>query len=186
MKKYWLIVLVIIFFNSCVNAPRNYKPAGFNSKEEVEPYIPIHLYLANCLTQLEWDSFYKRFPEYWNDIHQAKKMGSSIDFHPWYVAYAFRWNTLKRKPGWGIETQRRLDRGEIKDGDSVFQLIYSLGPPSRIIWDNDFEIILYPENRAVIMNQHKIIEIENCENCWLGTTDEEEIINKLGLIRPKY
>jgi hypothetical protein len=186
MKRYWLFVLVILIFSSCVNTPRNYKPAGFNSKEEVQPYLPIYLYLANCLTQTEWDSFYKRFPEYWKDIQKGKQIGYRTDYHPWYVAYAFRWNTLKRKQGWDIGTQSRLDQGVIKEGDSVYQLIYSLGPPSRIIWDNDFEILLFPKNKAVILNAHEVIEVENCDKCWLGATGEEEIIKKLDLVRPKY
>lgn len=171
---------------ACVNKPRNYIPAGFTSANEVKPYLENYIYFSSKLTKSEWDAFYARFPEYYQDIHVAKGIGSTIDIHPWYAAYAFRWTTLNKRKSWPPEIRSRLDKGDVLYNDDVFQLVYAMGPPSRVIWDNDIEVLLYAEGAAFIIGDSKIKSIKKCPGCWQDPDKYEsgmsvlEVIKKLG------
>jgi len=95
-----LVSLTLLVLAGCVNTATQFKPAGFQSADEAKEYVPYYLYYAKKLTNEEWEAFYSRFPEYWKDIQTAKVLGGSMEFHPWYTAYSFRWNTLRRKGAW--------------------------------------------------------------------------------------
>ena len=200
---------IIIALSGCVSLERNYKPAGYDSRTEVKKYLPYNFYFAKKLTPDEWAAFYSRFPEYWKDLQVAKHyLGGTMEYHPWYTAYAFRWITLNRKlPNWDQLTRERLSHNKIEIGDDVFKIVYALTPPGRLIWDNDFEILLYRDPPiAVIMNDGLAKEIRPCEHCWqqvdayeatnegrgspyghYGTSfTDDELISELGLTRPKY
>jgi hypothetical protein len=196
------ILSIVIALSSCVNLERNYKPAGFNSGAEVTSYLPYNFYFAKKLTPDEWAAFYNRFPEYWKDLQVAKHhLGGTTEYHPWYTAYAFRWTTLNKKlPNWDQIIRERLSHNKIEIGDDVFKIVYALAPPVHLIWDNDFEILLYQDPPiAVIMNDGLAKEIKPCEHCWQqvntyeatnegsGTSfSDDELISTLGLTRPKY
>ena len=141
----WVIgCLIYLMVAGCVNQPEQYKPAGFSSVDEVYPYLGLTNYLAIQLTPHEWDDFYKRFPDYWKDLQLAKTFGGTLEYHPWYTAYAFRWTTLnKKKPTWSTTKIMRLDAGTIENGDTPFEIFYAKGAPQRLLWDNDFEILIY-------------------------------------------
>jgi hypothetical protein len=178
----------IFVLSGCVSFERNYKPAGFNSREEVKMYLPYNFYLAKKLTSEEWAAFYNRFPEYWQDIQSAKHyLGGTIEYHPWYTAYAFRWITLNRKmPNWDQILLGRLSHKEIEIGDDVFKIVYAFTPPERLIWDNDFEILLYQDPPiAVIMKNGLAKEILPYGYNKTSFSDDD-IISELGLTRPKY
>lgn len=194
-------LLSICIIAGCVNLERNYRPAGFESSNEVKPYLEHRLYFAKQISHDEWDAFYKRFPEYWNDIQYAKTIGSTMEFHPWYVAYAMRWVTLNKKLlQWDKHTIARLNAKEIVKGDDVFKIVYALTPPKRLIWDNDFEILLYESvPNAILMNGGVVAEIKECNGCWkqeeqsdtntpwikIGM-NENDVLSELKLLRPTY
>ena len=197
--QYFLSVIFLFFLLGCVNLERNYKPAGFNSTAEVKPYLKYSTYFASKITPEEWNLFYKRFPEYWQDMQKAKSIGSTIEFHPWYVSYAMRWVTLNVKiKQWDAVDIKRLQLNSVEIGDDIFKTIYALSPPNRIIWDNDFEILIY-KTHAIKFVSGKIIEIKECNGCselprqfsindpvkQSGMT-EEKILEKLKYERPKY
>ena len=147
--------LILLASVACVNQPRNYEPAGFSSWKEVKPYLKDNLYLANKLSAEEWDAFYKRFPEYFKDQNSAiANYYGAPKYHPPYTAYAFRWTTLNRREAWDATTIARLDRGELQEGDDVFQVIYALGAPRRVVWTNDLEALYY-QNQEVRIESNR-------------------------------
>ncbi|MCD6336893.1 MAG: hypothetical protein J7M01_01510 [Candidatus Marinimicrobia bacterium] len=193
MKISAVIIFVLILLSGCVNTPRHFKSAGFESKSEAQKYIHDYLYYANKLTDKEWYAFYQRFPEYWKDIQHAKVIGSSIDYHPWYTAYSFKWNSDKRKQNWDASTLNRLSHKELIVGDDIFQVVNALGVPDRIIYDNDFEILIYKSNFAIIFENNVFLKKQTCIGCSKSfdhTTEdgmsENNIIQTRGLSRPKY
>jgi hypothetical protein len=188
-----LPLVALALLAACVNVPENYRPAGFNSAEEARAYVPDFIYYAKKLTAQEWADFYDRFPEYWQDMQAARQIGSTVEFHPFYTAYAFRWNTLRRKRGWDPSTLARLARKRVLPGDDVFRVTFALGPADRVLWDNDFEILAYSSGDALIFENGRLARIGACAGCGMRynhRTDEgmqdAEILSTLGLKRPKY
>lgn len=74
----------------------------------------------------------------------AKQWGATLEFHPMYTAYAFKWNTDRRRQKWDEPTVRRLDAKTLAIGDDVFKTIYARGVPSRVVSTNDFELLGLP------------------------------------------
>lgn len=187
-------VVSAIVLSACVNTPAQYKPAGFQTTDEVREYLPNYLYFAKKVSHREWESFYNRFPEYWKDLQTAKQLGGSLEFHPWYTAYAFRWSTLqRRKEWWSSDTISRLERRDVRAGDDIFKVVMGRGVPTRVIWDNDFEILLYKSGEALIFDQGTLARVVACKGCAEidnpGSTDgmsEDEVVKLVGLERPKY
>lgn len=161
----FLLIIGSLLTVGCVNQPRNYKPAGFESSKEASEYVKNYLYYASKLTSDEWSAFYSRFPEYWNDMQSAKSIGSINDFHPWYTAYAFKWITDKKAATWGYATNERLREGLLARGDDIFKVVVGRGVPVRIIWDNDFEILLFRGNYAAIFQDSGYSEQKRCTGC---------------------
>jgi hypothetical protein len=187
------VLIVITILSGCVNTPAQFKPAGFQTTAEVREYLPNYLYYAKKLTNTEWESFYRRFPEYWKDIQTSKQVGSSVEFHPWYTAYSFKWNTLRRKETWDSVTLARLELGDVRPGDDLFKIIVGRGVPPRVIWDNDFELLLYNSGNAMVFEDGVLARIAVCPGC-ATTYDnssregmlEDDVVNALSLQRPKY
>jgi hypothetical protein len=165
MKALIIGTLIALSVAGCVTQPRNYKPAGFESSKEASEYVADYLYYASKLTSDEWSEFYSRFPEYWKDMQTAKSIGSTNDFHPWYTAYAFKWITNKKAATWGDETNERLREGLLARGDDIFKVVVGRGVPVRIIWDNDFEILLFRGNYAAIFQDSGYSEQKRCTGC---------------------
>lgn len=190
-----LSLVLVTALVACVNTPANFKPAGFESWEEAKEYLIESEYFAKKLSPEEWSSFYRRFPEYWDDIQTAKKMGSTLEFHPVYTAYAYRWTSLKRKTIWSPEVLARLERKEASRGDDIFKITYALGAPARVLYDNDFEILLYKDGSAIILNDGTYRLRTTCLNCWVRPVrsgqlndgiPDNEVITRLGLVRQTY
>ena len=160
-----ITVLLSIVICGCVTKPRNLEPAGFASRAEAQPYVDNYLYFARQLTTAEWDSFYQRFPEYWKDMQYAKSLGGTMEFHPWYSAYAFRWTTLNKKRDWPESTIKRLDHKDVQSGDDVFQIVYALGPPKRTIWNNDYEALLFSDENTMVLTDHRLSRASGCKGC---------------------
>ena len=118
-----------------------------------------------------------------------------MEYHPWYSAYAFRWTTLNKKNSWSNDVIDRLTQHKVIKGDDVFKVIYAIGPFEAMIWDNDFEILLYASGKALIMDHGNLMEVKDCEGCAnikfsksfsnTGYSDED-VLEKLKLVRPKY
>lgn len=185
MSRFVLTLLISILFIGCESQPRNFKPAGFDSWSEARPYLLYYLYYANKIAANEWDDFYKRFPEY-------HRMGAPY-FHPPYVAYAFRWNTLRKKSDWPRDVTYRLDSHDVIKGDDIFQVTYALGAPDRVIFDNDFEVIMYKSGKVFSLSNGKVESIFFCENCHAKRDEKLDsgmsdlsVITTLGLSRPQY
>jgi hypothetical protein len=192
-----LLLLASAVVSACVTNPENYKPAGFDSAGEARAYVPEYLYYAKKLTSKDWEDFYNRFPEYWKDVQTARQFGSTVDFHPWYSAYAFRWTTLRRKASWPAPTLERLARQEVEPGDDAFQVVFALGPPGRVIWDNDFEVLAYASGKALIFDSGRLARIASCAGCDVARREERrdegrvgmtdiEVLDALKLARPRY
>lgn len=193
MRSLSIIFIFCIALAACVTNRENYIPVGFSTAAEARAYVPEYLYYAKKLTANEWDEFYRRFPEYWKDIQSAKTLGSTLEFHPWYTAYAFKWNTLRRKQQWDVATLSRLEKGNLLAGDDAFKVISSIGPPGRVIWDNDFEILAYGSGTAVIFENGLLSRLAACSGCNVRYNSssgegmqDPEVIAALGLKRPVY
>jgi hypothetical protein len=190
MNKIILIILCIIA-SSCVNTSEQFKPAGFNSASEAGEYVPEYLYYAHALTKDDWDMFYREFPEYWKDMQQGKAMGASLEFHPWYTAYSFKWNTKRRSKLWDQESIDRLYKKKLKAEDDIFKVIYALGPPKRVVWNNYFEILLYKPDLAIIMDKGFYKSTSRCSKCYESDSDvlntgmsDNDVLKVLGLKAP--
>lgn len=183
-----IIITFILLFSGCINHPRNYKPAGYESWKEATPYVSNYKYYALKLSDAEWKAFYKEFPEYWKDIENARHipLSGSIEYHPTYVAYAFRWTRIQRQQGWDQETRDRLQRKELVPGDSIFMIDAAHGPIDRLIWDNDFEILLYEPNLAISIENDAYASSTTLIKESVEYSRESRIIKELGLKRPKY
>ncbi|RLJ20652.1 hypothetical protein DJ031_05185 [bacterium endosymbiont of Escarpia laminata] len=188
----WILISATILVG-CVNTPRHFKPAGFQTADQAKEYVPDYLYYANKLTDEEWDDFYQRFPEYWKDMQDAKVFGATMEFHPWYTAYSFKWNTNRRKEHWEHSTLTRLSNKQLRKSDNVFKIIYSLGVPGRVVWDNDFEILAYKPDIAIILSNGLYQSKKVCPGCFerynITTEDgmyDKGVIDVLGLKRPEY
>ena len=193
MRGFNLVVLLCFALAACVTNRENYIPAGFNTAAEARAYVPEYLYYAKKLTANEWDEFYRRFPEYWKDVQSAKRLGSTLEYHPWYTAYAFKWNTLRRRQHWDTGTVSRLDRKDLLPGDDVFQTIFAIGPPGRVIWDNDFEVLAYSSGNALIFENGLLSRVVACPGCDARYNSasregmqDSQVIAELGLKRPAY
>ena len=192
MSSARLFLLASLVLASCVLTPENYRPAGFNSAAEARAYVPDYIYYAKKLTPQDWADFYDRFPEYWQDMEAGRRIGSSLEYHPVYTAYAFRWTTLRRKLGWDALTVARLQRKEVLPGDDAFQVTYALGPAGRLVWDNDFEVLAYESGNALVFEKGRLARVAACVGCGLRNSVREEgmsdaeVLSTLGLIRPKY
>jgi len=192
MNKLLRVLYIVLVLSGCVNTPTQFRPAGFQSADEAKEYVPDYLYYAKKLTAEEWEAFYGRFPEYWKDIQTAKTMGSSLEFHPWYTAYSFRWNTLRKKEHWDPATLSRLENRQVQRGDDVFKVILALGAPGRVVWDNDFEILAYKSDSAMIFANGVFDYSAKCPGCFKryrqNTREgmlEKEVIDVLRLKRPQ-
>lgn len=192
MKLSFYTVIIVFLLSSCVTTPRHFISAGFDTKEEAQKYIHNYLYYANKLTDKEWDDFYSRFPEYWKDIQDAKLFGSNLEYHPWYTAYSFKWNTDKRKLKWSKLDSTRLKKREILKGDNVFKVIYARGVPDRVIWNNDFEIFIFKSGDTLIFKNGAFNKESKCNRCYeeyFGEDEgmsEDDVLESLNLSRPKY
>jgi hypothetical protein len=193
MRLATIVLLSFLLLTACVNMPENYKPAGFESADEAREYVKDYLYYAKKLTTKEWDEFYERFPAYWKDKQTAKTMGSTLEYHPWYTAYAFRWNTLRRMKDWDPATVVRLQQKEIVAGDDIFQVVYAIGPAIRVVWDNDFEVLAYPTGTALLFKKGIYERSAQCIGCDVrfnaGSREgmqDADVISTLNLSRPRY
>jgi len=186
--RYLILIFIFALLAGCVNQPRNFKPAGFDTWDEALPYVGIKNYLAANLSAEDWKAFYKRFPEYWNDLQTAKSIafiGDVNEIHPAYTAYNWRWTTLNRKkPTWSAEKTQRLESGSVLSDDTPFEIFYAKGAPNRIIWDNDFEILIYKPDTAIMLKAGKLKEIKDCPGCWeapTNTDDDADEFSKSGM-----
>lgn len=186
MKKIAFILLLVVVFSGCVNTPQYFKSAGFQTKDEAKEYIHDYLYFAHKLSDEEWAAFYRRFPEYWKDREKARTLGSTLEFHPWYTAYAFKWTTNKRKNKWREETLKRLETGNLAEGDNIFKVVYARGVPGKILWDNDFEILLYKQDKALVFMEGVFNKERECLHCIRNGMGSTAILHTLKLTRPKY
>ncbi|MDH4100921.1 MAG: hypothetical protein OEV28_10155, partial [Nitrospirota bacterium] len=114
--------------------------------------------------------------------------GGFADYPEWYSTYAFKWTSLQRESAWDVATTARLVNGKIQPGDDIFQVIKALGPPNRVVWTNQYEILLYYNDTAVVMNSSHYRETLPCKNCadWpeqstRGGFSDNEIAEKLAL-----
>jgi hypothetical protein len=145
--------------------PRNYKPAGFNSRDEIRAYADYYQYLAFKIPSEDWEMFYRRFPEYWRDIQLSKSIAFAEDYSPGYTAYAFKWNIDCKQKGWDDPTLKRLRAKILSPGDDAYKIIFALGMPPVIIWDNDFDILLYDDGSAVLLKDNKFNSSMSCTKC---------------------
>lgn len=183
MKIKLAFFFLVLIVSGCVNTPRHYIAAGFQSSQEAQEYVGNYIYYSSKITPDEWRAFYQRFPEYYKDIQTAKALGSTMEFHPWYTAYAFKWTTDNRKRGWAHQDISRLNRGDIKPGDNIFKVVYAKGPPKRFVWNNDFEIALYEPDVALIFDAGSFSRQATCDNCWNNDLDGDpmDIFAKKGM-----
>lgn len=151
--------------SACVSSPEHLSAAGFKSKEEASGYVPHSAYFSKRLTAQEWSDYYSAFPEYWQDMQSSRNFGATLEFHPWYTAYAYRWTTLKHAVKWPQSTLSRLQARQVAVGDEVMQLTYALGAPARIIWDRSAEALIYADYRAFMIRQGKVVEVRTCRGC---------------------
>ena len=160
------VAVTLAMLAGCVNTHENLSSAGFKSSDEARLFVPDYLFYAQQLTPDEWRAFYVRFPEYFTDMQQAKTLGMSMEYHPWYTAFAFRWTSSQRKAAWPPETVARLQRGEVKPGDDVFMIVEAFGPPQRIVTSNWGSVMAYATNRAYVIRDGRLAAAADCIACW--------------------
>jgi hypothetical protein len=165
-----------VIANSYPTAPRNYKTAGFDNSDDINTYTKHYQYLALKISDEDWSAFYKKFPEYWKDIQAAKSYTFMNDFNSGYTAYAFRWNMINKKKKWDEATIERLQSKKVLRGDDIYQIVFSLGIPDRIIWDNDFDILIYKDNTAITLEDSRYKCVNECQECSkrMSTIDKQD------------
>ena len=184
-----------IIANSYPTQPRNYKAAGFDTVDEMDSYVKNYLYLASKISKEDWDAFFKRFPEYWVDIQYSKGTFSG-DYNAGYTAYAFRWNMINKRKTWDEATIERLKSKKLIDGDDIYKIIFSVGVPQRLLWDNDFEILIYNNNVAIRILDGKFNTENKCSECTnialvrsgkiYYDINNDEVLKIMNLNRPSY
>lgn len=183
--------------DSYPTAPRNYKSAGFSNTDEIKEYAQHSQYLAFKISAEDWKAFYNRFPEYWSDIQNSKRMAFMNDYSPGYTAYAFRWNLNNKINQWDQPTLTRLKSKKLIKGDDIYKIVYAIGLPERIMWDNDFDILLYVDDTAILLNDHKYSYLMACKDCNGWPThlvrsensfykSSDKVLQILNLTRPIY
>ena len=190
MNKLKILVLSSLFLAGCAgslvqqiinetfpNSPENYQSAGFKSYDQVELFLPNYLYFAFNLSDAEWKTFYKKFPEYWIDVQNGKKMAFINDFNSGYTAYAFMWTTLQRSKMWDAATVERLGRGKVESGDDLFKVVFALGAPDRVIWNNKYEILLYKEGDSYLVAGGEVADVNRCGECCNELPPHEKFAN---------
>lgn len=170
-----------VIANSYKTEPRNYKSAGFNNVSEMDDYVKNYEYLALKMSTEDWDSFYKRFPEYWTAVQNSKSYTFMNDYNSGYTAYAFRWNMMKREKTWDIKTVERLRLKKLESGDDIYKIIYSEGIPQRLIWNNDFDILAYDNGDTISLKENTCFIKAECKECLKKVTDYN--INTNGVSR---
>ena len=177
MRPSLLLLLALCILVGCVSTREHYGPAGFASFDQARPYVQEYQYFALKLSPEEWREFYARFPDYWKDMQTGKALGSSIEQHPAYTAYAFRWTTLRKADAWPPEVRRRLNEKVLAPGDDIFRITYALGPPARIVWNNRAEILVYSSNQALILSLGTYKTSASCAGC----SERYDFQTKLGM-----
>ncbi len=198
-------------FQGCAHNSDEYKQVGFQSQEEVEPYMAhsrTTQFLANHLTKEEWNKFYDAFPDlrweraFENSFNTVVTPNGPIVVptgspgpNPEHTAYAWRMFTMERKKKWDPETIRRLDARELVIGDDIFQIIYATGVP-RFATNNNYgnliTILAYKPDLALLLREGKLESVHSCPGCWeyqsgmglLGTLkgmSDYEVFDKLDL-----
>jgi len=165
-----------VISNSYPTAPRNYKTAGFDNSADISDYTKHYQYLALKISDEDWRAFYQKFPEYWRDIQNSKSYTFMNDYNTGYTAYSFRWNMMNKKRGWDKVTVERLQSKKVIIGDDIYQIIFSLGVPVRILWDNDFDILFYKDDTAIILEDSKLKCVNACQECTkkMSSTEKED------------
>lgn len=163
-----------VIANSYPTEPRNYKTAGFDSSGQIGAYTKHYQYLAFKISREDWEAFYKRFPEYWRDIQKSKSYTFMNDYNTGYTAYAFRWNMMNKKKEWDGITIERLKSKFIVRGDDIYKIVFALGIPDRLLWDNDFDILIYNDDTAIIIENDKCEYSANCHDCTKYLSTEEK------------
>jgi hypothetical protein len=151
-----------------------YQPMGFNSSDEVDLFLPNYLYFAFRLSGADWRAFYEEFPEFWVDVQQSKKNAFFNDFNSGYTAYAFRWTVSNKAKEWPPATIDRLQKKSFESGDDLFKIIYALGAPNRIVWNNSHEVLLYKEGTAYLISGGRLANKTLCVDCCEEMSDEEK------------
>lgn len=193
ITRFVTLAVLVMLTVGCVSMREDYQPAGFNSWQDVIPYTTNYGYYATRLTQDEWQAFYRRFPDYWRDLNLGRTFGSTMEYHPWYTAYAFRWTTLQKKETWDSTTIERLQNKDIQPGDDVYKVIWALDAPDRVLFTNFSEALLYNNDTAIVMNGSHYKEKKPCKDCYKwpdqssgGGLNDRQVEERLGIERPKY
>lgn len=165
--------------------PRNYRPVGFDNADQIDKYADYYEYFALKIAHDEWTSFYRKFPEYWQDIQKSKQYTFFGDYHPGYTAYAFKWLTSIKKKDWDGDIIKRLEDGRLSEGDDIFKLIYALGVQDRLIWDNDFEILIFG-NKAIVLKKSAYGKTIDCDKCSVLLSSSELLDRKIEPSQQKH
>ncbi len=155
----------IMIANSYSTDERYLKDFEFSSTDEVQEYADNYLYFAYKLTDEEWKGFYKKYPKFWKEIQAAKSYTFYSDFNRGYTAYAFKWALLQQRDLWDKQELQRLQDNYPLPGDNIHKVVFSLGPPTRIIWDNDFEILIFKDDTAAIFENGVFSRRVDCKDC---------------------
>ncbi len=175
-----------VIAHSYPSAPRNYKSAGFENANEVKEYATHAQYLAFKISFEDWVAFYKRFPEYWIDLQNSKNYTFMGDYNKGYTAYAFRWNMMKKKNSWDKKTIERLNAKNLILEDDIYKIVFAMGIPERIIWDNDFDILIYKNNTALILRNERYFSIMECNSCAIKLDPREQVYKSVDPTRSYY
>lgn len=186
-----LAAISVLLCVACAPLKENYSQVGFNSMAEYYSYYPNHAYYGSRLSGEDWAAFRRQFPEFWNTKESLSLLfATPMDYPEWYSTYAFKWTSLQREKTWDAATVARLSNGQIQPGDDIFQVIKAMGPPNRVVWTNQYEILLYNNDTAIVMNDSHYRETLPCKNCaeWPDQSSgrglsDREIAEKLELQR---
>jgi hypothetical protein len=162
--------------NSYPTKPRNYITAGFDNSYEIDDYAKNYEYFAFKISTDDWRSFYNRFPEYWKDIQKSKSYTFMNDYNAGYTAYAFRWNLINKKKEWDKETIERPKAKIVVEGDDIYKIVFALQTPKRILWDNDFDILIYNDTTSLSLEHGKLNNMMTCFTCLNKLSEDDKRI----------
>lgn len=184
--KFTVAIFLVAFSAGCASMDQ-YKAVGFDSPLQLFQYAEYTQYYGMRLNADDWRTFCERFP----DLLAGGNCTTAPLINPDLNILAYHWTMQQRKDKWDAATLERLAAKDIRPGDSIYHINWAWGPPQRIIWDHNAEVILY-DDTAYIMGQSLVKERKECPRCsWHDPgrdkdDEDRDIIKKLGLERSEH
>ncbi len=93
---------------------------------------------------------------------------------------------MKKKNNWDKKTIERLNSKNLTVEDDIYKIVFAMGIPERIIWDNDFDILIYKDNTALILRNDNYLSIMECSRCTTKLDPREQVSKSIDRTKEYY